>query len=209
MSAIDRKITLETDCVSIVANLIWWGNDEKLIWTERIISRITSKPLERVQNALCWLRERSYITTHKGEYLVTEDGRGFYDAAKRNPDGMVNIADLYKWKQEVLTGMVEQRSRKSKFTVTEKSEIDRAALPTTQPEIERGASPEDIMSDYESRRRQLNSIARSLKLTPEQLVAEWNEDRVRVCTTGGQHHFGVFDKGETVCRKCKQKRGKK
>lgn len=206
---VEDRITLETDAVSIVATLIWWGNDSGLLWTQRIISRVTNRPFERVQKALQWLGKQDLITTHRGEYLVTDQGVNYYEAAKRNPHGMVKGADVFRWKEEALTGLIQNRSKKSKLMISGRSEITNGVLPTTKPEPERVTTPEDILCDYQSRQKQLKKIARDLGITTEQVIEYWNSDRIRICGGGGDHHLGLFDTGQAVCKRCLKKRGRK
>lgn len=206
---VDDRITLETDAVSIVSTLIWWGNDSDLIWTKAIIARITNRPMDRIQDALQWLWKNDMVSTYKGEYIVTDQGINYYEAARRNPHGMVKGADIFRWKEEVLTGLVEKKSKKSRLLISEKSDVENGVLPTTKPVPERITTPEDILCDYESRQRQLAKIARDLGITPEQVIEFWNTDRIHICAGGGDHHLGLFDKGQTVCKRCTKKRGRK
>jgi len=202
-------IELQVDAVRIIAALIWFGNDEKLIWTKNIMSRVTSCSSERVTSALSWLSGKDMIATHKGEYTVTGSGAAYYNEARVNPHSVVKAADVWKFKNELLTGMYEKRSRVTKQMISEQSPITRGVLPTTKPEKETHITPEEMLSGYEGRTRKIKRIASDLKITVEQFSDYWDADKIRICSAGGESHLGVFDVGKPVCRRCTKKRGRK
>ena len=188
---------------------MWYGNDQSLLWTKNIISRVTSKPPERVSTALSWLQKQRFINTHRGEYIVTCDGREYYEAAKKNPLGMIKSSDVFNFKMEALTGLVEYRSKVNRLRISGQSTITRGVLPTTQPEPEHHVTPEDKLSAYQNQRRQLKRISKQLGITTEQFDEYWQADRIRICSGGGEAHFGLFDQGKNVCKRCLKKRGRK
>ena len=72
------------------------------------------------------LIDDSMLIEYKGRYQVTDSGLEHAEIAQNCPKMVVNTR---QWKEEALTGVRVERSKKSHFPVSERSEIDNAVIP--------------------------------------------------------------------------------
>ena len=186
---------VEIDAARIIAALLRF--ESSLIWTRQIIQAVTELPERRVDWALRWMGRRGYISTHQGEYIVTSEGRAFYDACQRRPEV---LGDFREWKNEVLTGMDSKGAP---------SAIDNAVLPGVRSAPVCDVTPEDIIARQQMNVRLKQRTARDLGLTADEFEKYMIEGRIQICNGPKKSmppHPGVFNRDregwKAVCRRC-------
>ena len=140
-STIDKAI----DGIKVLSLLI---NFEGMLWTGDMLKEILCFKDSQLYPAITWLTSNGHIVYYQHEYIPTDNGRQFFDAAKRQ-SSVVKPGETYAFKYEALSGIIEKFSSKSGFTVSKQSEITNAALPRGKPERSRDKTPEEILLEKE------------------------------------------------------------
>jgi hypothetical protein len=121
-------------------------SDDGLIWTARMLAQFVKEP--NVDEAITYLVKNGYIYIHKGEYLIADEGREYYDNVRRRPL-VARAAKIQEFRNEALSGMREERSRVTGQMVTRRSELTSAAVPTGGPDYREQETPETILMEME------------------------------------------------------------
>lgn len=175
------------------------------------LSEIARAKDTEAKNAVMWLSKKNFIYRHKGVFHVSELGdeyigrMGLYSEKPRS---------LKKWKEEALTGMIQERSKVTKMMVSEPSKISRAVLSTSTIEGPEGVKPDDMLIAMERTKLERMALCKELDISMEDYKKFLREGRIRTCSAGGSEHVGIFNKNgsgywRSVCRNCRRKSRKK
>ena len=149
------------------------------------------------------------LALHKGEYFVTDVGRQYYMECVAKPLSG-EASKLIRFRDEVLTGIIERFSNKSGYKVTEPSKIVNAVLPRNKRPGYSGKTNIRIGRTINKEAR--HKIMRDLALSEERYEEYMAEGRIRICNKGTRH-IGIFDKRgagwQSHCRECRKKASKK
>lgn len=146
------------------------------------------------------------LVLHKGEYYVTDQGREAYARATAQPFGK-EPSKLIRFKDEVLTGIIERFCAASGYMVSEPSKVLNAVLPKNKKPTY--SSRENVRLEPSRSNREIKyKLMRELSLSSERYEEYLAEGRIRLCTGGGKRHVGIFDRrGEGwqyKCRECRK-----
>jgi len=133
-----------------------------------------------------------------GSLRTTHKGREYYESLCRNPSVTDSVT---AWKAEALSGLATKAGKLG--TVSVKSEIDRAVIPKPAgPKTPK--SPEDIADANERVAAAKRRWAAGLGCSVEDVERYGQEGRIKMCPACDE--VGVFDKGQSPCRKCRKDR---
>lgn len=166
---------------------------------------------ENAKKAVMWLHKKNFIYRHKGEYHVSELGEEYIDQMGLYSD---KPRSLKKWKDEALTGMIEERSRVTKMMVSGTSKIDRAVLSTSTIEGPEGVRQDDMLIEMERIRIERLVLCKQLNVSMTEYKKLLEDGRIRICNNGGSEHVGIFDKKgigrwHPICRICRRQSRRK
>jgi hypothetical protein len=162
--------------------------------------------ITRTEAAVKWAIKNGYIVHQHREYLVTDDGRNYCDAATKRPH--FGSADGVKFKDEVLSGLAEVPGKLGKRT--ELTSISSAVLPTVSSVVRTSKTPEDLYHEEWRLARAEHEIAESLAIDIHEYRALQRQGRIKVCRGLSMSHVGIFDKRgdnglQHLCRDCRRK----
>jgi len=162
-----------------------------------------------------WLVKREYARWSSGILYITEPrfdhvgnrmpgpetGREYYERLCQNPSV---TASATAWKEEARSGLAVKPGRLG--TVTRRSEIDRAVIPSPSPP-RTPRSPEDVAGENEGMAAARARWLRQFKCSEDELYRFGHEGRIRWCA--GCEDWGIMDrKGEgrfhSRCRNCRK-----
>ena len=151
--------------------------------------------------AVKWLIGKHYAHWGVDGYLrISGRGRDHYEALCRNP---AVTASPTAWKEEVRSGMKTVLGPLG--TVTRRSEIDRACIPSPSPP-RTPLSPESIVAQNESMTAARDQWLAKFGCTEDELYQFGMEGRLRYCE--GCEDVGVFDRDRggwrSLCRECRK-----
>ena len=173
---------------------------------EEALASIARIDLNTGIEAISWLLDQRYIYRHKGKYHTTELGDAYIADV-----GFYSLKDksLKDWKDEVTTGLVERRSRKSGQVVTTQSRLTRAVMSTSTINAPEGIRPDQIVMELDNLMSMRKALCQELGISMSQYEILNDEGRLRVCKCGGEH-IGIFDKDRDrfrhICRKCAKRK---
>ena len=192
-----QKITREVNATNILITLKQLGSG--MIYTAHMFSDLLDIDAKEIKDALKFLKRKKYITVTDGEYFLTDDGEKCLKAAKSRPH--MDTGDAYnEWKDEVLSGMKEIKSKVTGQMITTMSEIDKAVLSTAKGRVEI-RNPESIYIAREETLERRMELAEYLGISLTQLTLYLDDYKIHECGD----HVGIIDRGETICRACKEK----
>jgi hypothetical protein len=129
-----------------------------------------------------------------------QTGQEYYARLCQNPSV---TADAAAWKEEARSGLAVKPGILG--TVTRRSEIDRAVIPSPSPP-RTPRSPEDMAADNERMAAVRRKLLADLDCTEDELHRFEEEGRLKVC--GHCEEWGVFDRDrggwKPKCRRCRK-----
>jgi hypothetical protein len=208
---IQQQIDDERMAIQILGIFVHQGNE--ILWTRLMLEQLSPLSLVNINRALDWLLSYSYVDRIRTKYIMTEIGREYYLNVCGNPRVIV---DSHEFKNEVLTGLTEETSRKSGYRVSKRTAIDKPALPKVGANRGHLRTPEQVLCDAQHREAVRQRIIADLCVSEEEYDRLNAEGRIRYCRglKDGRAHVGIFDKQRHrfryLCRECrKQKRRNK
>jgi len=201
------KIDLEQAALRILNCIISFEPADEgdwVVWTADILSTITRLDHKLFARAIGIMQKLDYLCIHNGEYVITQGGRDYYDAAKRKPEIKISIQ---KWREEVLTGMTTNGKR---------SNIVRAVLPGSTQPTQTKNEIEETFCRHELNRRLKKKVLRELGISMFDYEKKLVDGSIQICKgIGDGKHVGIFHrkrkgKGwQHLCIKCRQQQRKK
>ncbi|MCK5610747.1 hypothetical protein KAR91_53230 [Candidatus Pacearchaeota archaeon] len=146
--------------------------------------------------------QKEFVFKNGQAYGITQQGRDYVEGLSLN-SAFSTAAGTAKYKEEALSGIVERKSKKTGFMVSEKSKLTRAVL-FSHAKHHSSKSPEDFILEQDAIKKARVKIAKQIGITVEELEKAVEEERVKVCKGCGEieiHHKNL--KGlRSKCVKC-------
>ncbi|MCP4540123.1 MAG: hypothetical protein GY832_23545 [Chloroflexi bacterium] len=172
-----------------------------LVWTAGRLAELMGWPRPMGEGVVEYLHGHGYLTTHRGEYLITDAGHTWIEESVAQACVRESIA---AFADEALTGITKSGKR---------SKLTRAALPGSSHEQHHTRSPEDQIARAQLERKAQAKEAKRLNITVEQFTKGLETGRVHICKGGDEPHLGVFDRmgdrWQSLCRKCRKQQRRK
>jgi hypothetical protein len=178
-------------------------------WGIENICLYTGEGIDEAEGAIEAMRKKKYVGGNTS-FFLTDTGLEFVDGLKRNVSITHSAATERKFKDEALTGVVEVKHRRYGWLISERSEIDSAAVT--------GASPPHTTETPESMFIRAHREFELKKKTAERLGVDINTltdlasiGRIQLCNSCNS--IELFDrKGpdrwQPICRKCRKRQGR-
>ena len=199
MTDAQAKIDIERDGGLILGAIIRYQHGtDGLLWTTKMLAHTLNVSIARISNSCTWLVKNGYMVIHRGEYIVTDAGRDYYDTAATRPQLNTGTASQ-RFKVEALTGITETRN-KNGHIVTTQSGLSNCAVPRSSVDFRNDKTPEMIISEIQEKRRALKKIATKLGIDFDDIAIAIERGDVGVCTVCND----VAIIKDDVCKKCKK-----
>lgn len=147
-----------------------------------------------------YLQKHGYVYQKDNVFRMTTQGEIWLNEQNRNP---LIITNDRKFKDEAMTGLCEEKSKASGFTVSAQSSMDNAVLSTAKTHIEH-KTPEDMMMEQDYIAKRKRSLADRLNLSMSECEKMVKEGRIKICKQCGKP--GIFDRKkdgwQMRCRDC-------
>jgi hypothetical protein len=198
------RINIETAAVKICTAISRFSD---VNWTMERIQRCLMINVVESKLAVKWLLAQQFVWKSNGEIFnlrLTQAGVDYLDGVNRSYLFAMGQS-VRDFKNESLTGIRERRGDGG-WTVSERSEITRAALPGKH-KIIASKTPEDYFTDQERVRTGRKALSEKLGISEEKLTQFLSERRIKECKYC--RNIGVFDKSgngylRERCRNCRK-----